>query len=106
MGEWFSGSGITDYGISYVGPQLLYNNTVNHNEMNTILPFNVPKLQDKFINSFNDNIVRYLLNKKFNRRFWEDNYFLIPNCNSVTITYLVKILSYPRNKDIRLVNVL
>ena len=32
--------------------------------MNTILPFNVPKLQDKFINSFKDNIVRYLLDKK------------------------------------------
>ena len=52
---------LADYSISYIGPRL-YNNTVN--EINTCLPRNIPKLQDKFINSFKANVVKHLLYKQ------------------------------------------
>jgi len=70
---------ITDNSISNIGPRL-YNNTIN--EINKILPFNVPKLQDKFINSFKDNIVRYLLEKQkldVENFSWTDNNFVLYN---------------------------
>ena len=68
---------ITDNSISNIGPRL-YNNTIN--EINKILP--VPKLQDKFINSFKDNIVRYLLEKQkldVENFSWTDNNFVLYN---------------------------
>ena len=70
---------ITDNSISNIGPRL-YNNTIN--EINKILPFNVPKLQNKFINSFKDNIVRYLLEKQkldVENFSWTDNNFVLYN---------------------------
>ena len=49
----------TDSSLSYVGPTL-YNKTVQ--EVNKLLPDNVPRLQNKFMNPFKVNVTKHLLN--------------------------------------------